>query len=59
MHAIGKRHNTYNYTANGELRRKNRHGEITQYRYDVLGNLREVQLPGKEIEYVIECDTFS
>ncbi len=46
--------NTYDYTANGELRRKENHGEITQYYYDVLGNLREVQLPGKEIEYVID-----
>ncbi len=55
MHAIGKRHNTYNYTANGELRRKENSGEATEYRYDVLGNLREVQLPdGKEIEYVID-----
>jgi RHS repeat-associated protein len=47
--------NTYDYTANGELRRKESHGEITQYRYDVLGNLRFVRLPdGKEIEYVID-----
>jgi len=47
--------NTYDYTANGELRRQNNNGEITQYRYDVLGNLQTIQLPsGKQIEYVID-----
>ena len=47
--------NTYDYTENGELRRKNSNGEMTQYRYDVLGNLQTIQLPdGKQIEYVID-----
>jgi len=47
--------NTYDYTENGELRRKNNNGQITQYHYDVLGNLQTVQLPdGKQIEYVID-----
>jgi RHS repeat-associated protein len=48
--------NTYNYTANGELLSKNNNGEITQYQYDALGNLRSVQLPnGKQIEYLIDA----
>ncbi len=47
--------NSYDYTENGELRRKNNNGQITQYHYDVLGNLQTVQLPdGKQIEYVID-----
>ncbi|MEK8019718.1 MAG: RHS repeat-associated core domain-containing protein, partial [Candidatus Parabeggiatoa sp.] len=47
--------NSYDYTENGELRRKNSNGQITQYQYDVFGNLRSVQLPdGKQIEYVID-----
>jgi len=47
--------NTYDYTENGELRRKNSNGQITQYHYDVLGNLQTIQLPsGKQIEYVID-----
>ncbi|MEK8018704.1 MAG: RHS repeat-associated core domain-containing protein, partial [Candidatus Parabeggiatoa sp.] len=47
--------NTYDYTENGELRLKNSNGQITEYHYDVLGNLRSVQLPdGKQIEYVID-----
>ncbi len=46
---------TYEYTANGELRRKENSGEATEYRYDVLGNLRFVLLPdGTKIEYVID-----
>ncbi len=47
--------NTYSYTANGELLSKTSNGTVTQYEYDVLGNLRGVQLPdGRKIEYVID-----
>ncbi|EDN71518.1 protein containing RHS repeats [Beggiatoa sp. PS] len=47
--------NTYTYTANGELLTKNESGAITEYEYDVLGNLRSVQLPDStQIEYVID-----
>jgi len=46
---------SYTYTDNGELRHKNENGQLTEYYYDVLGNLRSVQLPnGKKIEYVID-----
>lgn len=48
--------NTYSYTANGELLSKTSTGATTQYQYDVLGNLRSVQLPdGKQLEYVIDA----
>jgi RHS repeat-associated protein len=43
--------NSYTYTANGELLTKNG----TTYRYDVFGNLRQVQLPDKTIDYVIDA----
>jgi len=43
--------NTYTYTQNGELLTKN----TTTFNYDVLGNLRQVQLPGKTIDYVIDA----
>jgi len=46
--------NTYTYTANGELLTKTSNGQTTTYQYDVLGNLRRVELPGKTIEYVID-----
>jgi len=47
---------TYIYTENGELRRKDENGQVTEYNYDVLGNLRSVQLPnGNKIEYVIDA----
>jgi YD repeat-containing protein len=47
---------TYTITSNGELRRKNENGQVTEYNYDVLGNLRSVQLPnGNQIEYVIDA----
>jgi YD repeat-containing protein len=47
---------TYTYTDNGELRHKDDNGQLTEYHYDVLGNLRSVQLPdGKQIEYVIDA----
>lgn len=45
----------YSYTANGELESKVVAGAVTDYRYDVLGNLREVSLPnGRVIEYVVD-----
>jgi RHS repeat-associated protein len=46
--------NTYTYTANGELLTKTSYGQTTTYHYDVLGNLRQVELPAKTIEYVID-----
>ncbi len=49
--------NRYTYTANGELLTKTRLGQTTTYHYDVFGNLRQVQLPGKTIEYVIDGRT--
>jgi RHS repeat-associated protein len=46
---------TYAYTANGELQSKTEGAQITQYGYDVLGNLRTVTLPSTtQIEYVID-----
>nr|WP_235557193.1 RHS repeat-associated core domain-containing protein [Methyloglobulus morosus] len=48
---------TYDYTANGELKTKTIGTATTTYRYDVLGNLREVNLPdatATRIEYVID-----
>jgi RHS repeat-associated protein len=47
----------YAYTANGELKSKRCGDKLTQYDYDVLGNLRKVVLPGDTpsvIEYVID-----
>jgi RHS repeat-associated protein len=49
--------NTYTYTANGELLTKTdtATSEVTQYTYNVLGNLTSVMLPnGDQIEYVID-----
>jgi RHS repeat-associated protein len=46
--------NQYEYTANGELIRKTNNGEVTEYTYDLLGNLRQIQLPDKTIEYMID-----
>jgi RHS repeat-associated protein len=46
---------TYTYTANGELQSKTLAGQTTQYNYDVIGNLRNVTLPGgTQIEYLID-----
>jgi RHS repeat-associated protein len=47
--------NIYTYTANGELLTQTSNGEITHYTYDLLGNLRAVELPDStQIEYVID-----
>jgi RHS repeat-associated protein len=46
---------TYVYTANGELASKSVSLQTTNYSYDVVGNLRNVTLPGGiQIEYVID-----
>ena len=46
---------TYTYTDNGELLTKTEGTDITQYKYDVLGNLLSVTLPsGNLIEYIID-----
>jgi len=46
---------SYLYTANGELLTKTDNGAITQYDYDVLGNLRQVTLPDTTtIDYLID-----
>jgi len=46
---------TYAYTDNGELKSKTAGTATTAYRYDVLGNLRHVDLPdGTAIDYLID-----
>ncbi|MGH7572373.1 MAG: RHS repeat-associated core domain-containing protein [Gemmatimonadota bacterium] len=46
---------TYEYTLNGELKRKIAGADTTEYVYDVLGNLKFVGLPdGMQIEYVVD-----
>lgn len=46
---------SFTYTANGELESKNESGVITNYHYDVIGNLINVTLPGDlDIEYLID-----
>ncbi len=46
---------TYSYTANGELQSKTAGANVTQYGYDVLGNLRTVTLPdATQISYEID-----
>jgi len=46
---------SYSYTSNGELLSKTDSGAITQYDYDVLGNLRHVTLPDTTtIDYLID-----
>ncbi len=47
---------TYTYTANGELLTKTVGSDVTTYTYDVLGNLRNVDLPNTtdDIEYLID-----
>jgi RHS repeat-associated protein len=47
---------SYTYTANGELRMKAVGTDTTRYAYDVLGNLRQVQLPNSDvIDYLIDA----
>jgi RHS repeat-associated protein len=46
---------TYEYTANGELQKKTQGGQVTEYTYDVLGNLRQVTLPdGRTLDYLTD-----
>jgi RHS repeat-associated protein len=46
---------TYAYTANGELQSKTDANGTTSYQYDVLGNLRQVTLPGGGvIHYLVD-----
>ncbi|HEX6913305.1 MAG TPA: RHS repeat-associated core domain-containing protein, partial [Longimicrobium sp.] len=46
---------TYAYSANGELRTRVVGSDSTHFRYDALGNLREVRLPGGgTIQYVAD-----
>jgi RHS repeat-associated protein len=46
---------TYIYTANGELQKKTQGGQVTEYTYDVLGNLRQVKLPdGRTLDYLTD-----
>ncbi len=45
----------YTYTDNGELKTKTQGAQITQYHYDVIGNLIDVTLPDNTaIEYLID-----
>ena len=45
----------YSYTENGELLSTNEAGAITNYDYDVLGNLLAVDLPnGSRIDYTVD-----
>ena len=46
---------TYEYTAFGELSRKSSGNGTTSFHYDVLNNLRSVELPdGRKIDYLID-----
>lgn len=46
----------YNYTANGELLDKVENGVVTQFNYDVLGNLMQVRLPNDiTIDYIVDA----
>lgn len=46
---------SYSYTLNGELESRSEAGLTTQYHYDLLGNLMQVQLPsGMTIDYLID-----
>ncbi len=46
---------SYSYTLNGELESKTEAGLTTQYHYDLLGNLMQVQLPGgMTLDYLID-----
>ena len=46
---------TYAYTANGELSSRASGAQTTTYNYDVVGNLRQVTLPGgTQVDYVYD-----
>lgn len=46
---------TYEYIANGELKKKTQGRQVTEYSYDVLGNLRQVKLPdGRTLDYLTD-----
>ncbi len=46
---------SYSYTLNGELESKTESGLITQYHYDLLGNLMQATLPGgMTLNYLID-----
>ena len=48
---------TYGYTLAGELEYRAVGSDTTRYRYDALGNLLEVALPGgSRVEYVIDAE---
>ncbi|MGQ0593407.1 MAG: RHS repeat-associated core domain-containing protein, partial [Gammaproteobacteria bacterium] len=52
---LDHRGTSYAYTANGELTSKTAGAFTTTYDYDVLGNLRSVELPdGRRIDYLID-----
>ncbi len=45
----------YTYTANGELLTKTKDGNITNYSYDLFGNLKQVLLPdATKIDYLVD-----
>ena len=55
---------SYSYSANGELQQKQCGDAVTQYQYDVFGNLQSVDLPATgpdagngvtRIEYLIDA----
>lgn len=49
---------SYTYKGDGSLNTKSVDGQITQYDYDVFGNLRSVVLPNaKVIEYIIDGES--
>ena len=45
---------TYQHTANGERHARTAGGQTTVYTYDGRGNLRQVLLPDRQIDYVID-----
>lgn len=52
---IQQGNSAYTYTASGQLQTKSEPAGATSYHYDLLGNLRAVQLPsGRTITYVID-----
>lgn len=46
---------TYTYNSSGELKSKTAVGHTTSFNYDVFGNLRSVQIPGRAIDYVVDA----